>query len=76
MTRRVTFATARGAGRLPLGGEVAERRASAGGQPLSADALLDELGSGISTKTRAVVVTSEAPLRAGLVLGSPDFMFY
>ena len=76
MTRRVTFATALGAGRLPLGGDVAERRASAGGQPLSADALLDELGSGISTKTRAVVVTSEAPLRAGLVLGSPDFMFY
>ncbi|HEY1393309.1 MAG TPA: DUF1800 domain-containing protein [Methylibium sp.] len=42
--------------------------------PLAAHALLNTLGESISAKTRATVAQSDQPLRAALVLGSPDFM--
>jgi len=42
--------------------------------PVTADALLATLGSGVSAATRAVVVRSDPALQAALVLGSPDFM--
>ena len=42
--------------------------------PVDAAALLATLGPAISDKTRAAVAGSPPPLRAALVLGSPDFM--
>lgn len=42
--------------------------------PLSASALLNTLGQGISAKTRANVTQAEPALQAAMVLGSPDFM--
>jgi uncharacterized protein (DUF1800 family) len=44
--------------------------------PVTADALLATLGSGVSAATRAVVVRSDPTLQAALVLGSPDFMHH
>ncbi len=94
ITRRVNFATALAAGRLPLArpayddvpiampaqammASSAMRPAPEPGwftPPLAADALLDTLGESISERTRAMVAESDPPLRAALVLGSPDFM--
>ncbi len=77
MGRRITFATALAAGRLPLdrqrglGAPASETGAPA---PLPVDGLLDALGESISGKTLQVIAQSEVPLRAALVLGSPDFM--
>jgi uncharacterized protein (DUF1800 family) len=42
--------------------------------PVDVTALLATLGPAISDKTRAAVAGSPPPLRAALVLGSPDFM--
>jgi uncharacterized protein (DUF1800 family) len=42
--------------------------------PVDVDALLATLGPSVSAKTRAAVAEADAPLRAALVLGSPDFM--
>ncbi len=84
MTRRITFATALAAGRLPLERKVDEERGvpipNAGGlraaelEPLDADRLLDTLGDSISGKTLSALANTEPQLRAALVLGSPDFM--
>lgn len=41
---------------------------------LPAEPLLETLGTGISPATRELVARQAAPLRAALVLGSPDFM--
>jgi uncharacterized protein (DUF1800 family) len=64
ITRRVSLATLLGSGRGPGGS----------GRPLDADALLATLGDAVSPRTRAAVARAEPPLRAALVLGSPDFM--
>lgn len=64
ITRRIGFATALAAGRLP----------NAPSGPVDADALLATLGSGVSVKTRAAMADVTPELRAALVLGSPDFM--
>lgn len=71
LLRRVNFATALGSGRVPLLRSGIETKDSA---PLDADALLRALGSSIGGDTRAVIAQSPAPVRASLVLGSPDFM--
>jgi uncharacterized protein (DUF1800 family) len=44
--------------------------------PLDAASLDAALGSTISPRTRAIVASSAAPLRASMLLGSPDFMQY
>jgi uncharacterized protein (DUF1800 family) len=82
MTRRVTYALALAAGRLPLaqipetlpdGPPPGARPQPANDPPVDATALIATLG-GISEKTRAVVAGTSPELRAALVLGSPDFM--
>jgi uncharacterized protein (DUF1800 family) len=83
MTRRVTYAVALAAGRLPLSqipevepnGTPAEARAPKPGNepPADTDALIATLG-GISDSTKTVVADAAPELRAALVLGSPDFM--
>ncbi len=64
ITRRIGFATALAAGRLP----------NAPTEPVDPQTLLGTLGPGISGKTRAAVAEASPALRAALVLGSPDFM--
>ncbi|MGB7191955.1 MAG: DUF1800 domain-containing protein [Collimonas pratensis] len=79
LTRRITFATALAAGRLPLNkpaGQDGNAAAApvAAEPPLDADSLLNTLGPAISAKTRATISNNPAALRAAMVLGSPDFM--
>ena len=81
MTRRVTYAVALAAGRLPLS-QIPEtngppqrpgKPVPGNEPPADANALIATLG-GISNKTKAVVTNAAPELRAALVLGSPDFM--
>ncbi|MDB5959177.1 MAG: hypothetical protein JWP59_471 [Massilia sp.] len=66
LTRRISFATALAAGKLPL---------AAGPAPaLDAARLEATLGPAISPRTRDAVAASAEPLRAAMLLGSPDFM--
>jgi uncharacterized protein (DUF1800 family) len=93
LTRRISFATALAAGRLPLNKDVDDGKAMGKKQlehqasgdmqnnqrnnmstPLDANALLTTLGPAISPQTRATIAANPAPLRAAMVLGSPDFM--
>jgi uncharacterized protein (DUF1800 family) len=60
LSRRIAFATTLAGGR----------------QPLDAPRLDATLGSTISPRTRAIVAQHAAPLRASMLLGSPDFMQY
>jgi uncharacterized protein (DUF1800 family) len=66
---RINFATALAAGKLPLVQPV-----GANPGPVDAAALAGLLGAGLGSATRAALATTPAPLRAALILGSPDFM--
>ncbi|HEX3652690.1 MAG TPA: DUF1800 domain-containing protein [Rhizomicrobium sp.] len=46
----------------------------AGNAPLNADRLLAVLGPELSSKTRSAVTAAKSTERAGLILGSPEFM--
>jgi hypothetical protein len=83
-TQRVSFATAIGAGRLPLAAPapadmmanpavvpVADKPEPA---PVDGAALEALLAPVLSARTRTVIDESPPTLRAALVLGSPDFM--
>ncbi|MBC7686279.1 MAG: DUF1800 domain-containing protein, partial [Bdellovibrionales bacterium] len=48
--------------------------ATAMGGKLDATQLESAIGAGITPRTRAMVAASPAPLRAAMLLGSPDFM--
>jgi uncharacterized protein (DUF1800 family) len=97
LTRRITFATALAAGRLPLASAppspamLAAARPIQGAAPAPAEAMtmagapaaapvLDAaqlqatLGGAISSRTQGMVAGSPEPLRAAMLLGSPDFM--
>jgi uncharacterized protein (DUF1800 family) len=90
LTRRITFATALAAGKLQLASapRVAEVPAAMGGAtepamkpaPALPAPLLDPvqlqatLGGAISSRTLDTVAASAEPLRAAMLLGSPDFM--
>jgi uncharacterized protein (DUF1800 family) len=63
LSRRITFATALAAGKLPLANP-----------PLDAAQLQATLGGAISNRTLATVAANAEPLRAAMLLGSPDFM--
>jgi len=65
LTRRITFASALAAGRLPLAGDALA---------LDAVRLESTLGGIISGRTRDMVAQSPPSLRAAMLLGSPDFM--
>ena len=69
MLGRLNFATALGAGRLPLG-EPANAQF-----PLDAHALRAELNAILRANTRTVVATAPPALQAGLILGSPELMY-
>jgi hypothetical protein len=85
---RVSFATALGAGRLPLQaapvleGPVIEASAPAtpppsppqGGAPIDAAPLGGLLQPMLTERTRSVVAAAAPAMQAGLILGSPDFM--
>ena len=60
LSRRIAFATALAGGK----------------QPVDAMQLDATLGSTISPRTRDIVAQHAAPLRASMLLGSPDFMQY
>jgi uncharacterized protein (DUF1800 family) len=88
LTRRITFATAFATGKLPLASApAAADMAAMSGAPdaavkpapvpvpvLDPDQLRATLGSAISGRTSTTVAASAEPLRAAMLLGSPDFM--
>ena len=87
MTRRISFATALASGRLPLtrpaednAGMMQKKmnRAEHGPmtpvKPVDATQLADTLGDELASPTRATLKETPPPLRAALILGSPEFM--
>jgi uncharacterized protein (DUF1800 family) len=89
MTRRISFAVALGAGRLPIDrdpdprinvkrpdrmAEKAEPMLRAPATPVDAEALTATLAERIAPATRAAMRDAPPPLKPGLLLGSPEFM--
>ncbi len=87
LSRRIGFATALAGGKLPLADpppmlpqQIARQMEKSISSPvpsapvLVADEVQAALGAAISDATRKLVMDSAAPLRAALLLGSPDFM--
>jgi uncharacterized protein (DUF1800 family) len=87
MTQRLNFATGLASGRLPLNPEPANSMEQMGRTqgsridvpsnrvtPLNAKELLATLGNAISPDTRAIIEAGQPPIRAALVLGTPEFM--
>ena len=72
LSRRIAFATALANGALALAAVPVPKPAV----PLDAAALDATLGSTMSPRTRDIVAQTAAPLRAAMLLGSPDFMQY
>jgi hypothetical protein len=86
MTRRISFATALASGRLPLGrpgyepgnsrqgmGRMAPEKAPVI-DPVNAVMLADTLDDHFTTQTQSAIAAAPKPLRAALILGSPEFM--
>jgi uncharacterized protein (DUF1800 family) len=65
LTRRITFATALASGKLPM---------APAAPALDAARLQAALGGAISARTLTTVAANAEPLRAAMLLGSPDFM--
>jgi uncharacterized protein (DUF1800 family) len=65
--RRITFATALAAGKLPLAGATAAAL-------IDPARLQATLGGAMSSRTLTAVAAGAEPLRAAMLLGSPDFM--
>jgi uncharacterized protein (DUF1800 family) len=92
LSRRISFATSLAGGKLGLARVPAPVAPSGDGMmmpvsmppapaaapvpPLDPASLDATLGSTISPRTRAIVASSAAPMRASMLLGSPDFMQY
>jgi len=86
MTRRISFATALASGRLPLAQPAEnnvgparkmdreERGPVRRVEPVDDARLTDTLGNALSAPTRAAIKETPPPLRAALILGSPEFM--
>jgi uncharacterized protein (DUF1800 family) len=66
LTRRIAFATALAAAKLPLD--------AAPAVPLDAAALRATLATAVSTRTQDIVQRNPDTLQAAMLLGSPDFM--
>jgi uncharacterized protein (DUF1800 family) len=66
LSRRITFATALAAGKLPVAGAAAA--------VIDPARLQATLGGAMSRRTLTTVAASAEPLRAAMLLGSPDFM--
>jgi uncharacterized protein (DUF1800 family) len=65
LARRIAFATALAGGKLPI---------ATAAPPLDATQLRLALAGAISDRTLTTVAASAEPLRAAMLLGSPDFM--
>ena len=85
MLRRLSFAVKFGSGAYTqpflanagYGGMSAKRiepQPAAGGNPLDAGKLLAVIGDEVSSSTRSAVAKAAKNDRAGLILGSPEFM--
>ncbi|MBV8652559.1 MAG: DUF1800 domain-containing protein [Alphaproteobacteria bacterium] len=72
MTRRLNFATALGSGHLPI--DVPPGEKSPGHAPLDPERLRAALGAPLSATTEEAVAAAPPPLRAAVILGSPEFM--
>ncbi len=84
-TLRISFATALAAGKLPIADPPPETRRAqfaadpspapvSGGEPIDAARVEQILGPILSAHTRDTLAETPADLRAGVILGSPDFM--
>ena len=71
LSRRIAFATSLAAGKLAVAPMLSPAPA-----PVDANTLNATLGSTISARTQAIVAQAPGPLRAAMLLGSPDFMQY
>jgi uncharacterized protein (DUF1800 family) len=71
MMRRVNFATALGAGHTRIANSDLAPDAAT---PLDAEHLIAALGGSVAPKTMAAVNAAPPPLKAAMVLGSPEFM--
>jgi uncharacterized protein (DUF1800 family) len=69
LARRLSFATALAAGRLPL-----DPSAPALVTPIDQHVLLQSLGGAVSLQTQNAVDAVNPPLKSALLLGSPEFM--
>jgi uncharacterized protein (DUF1800 family) len=65
LTKRITFASGLAAGRVDL---------APGARAADAAALQATLGPGLSARTLDIAAANPAPLRAAMLLASPDFM--
>lgn len=90
ITRRINFATALATGRLPFDKDIedgekmgkkqlAKQAEEKSDRPavmpaVSAVALIQTMGAGLSGRTIEIVNGNQEALRAALILGSPDFM--
>lgn len=87
MTERLAFATALASGRLPLNQQPAKSLEQMDGsktaeppvqsnriKALQASDLLSAVGNSLSAHTRSSIESSPAPIRAAMILGSPEFM--
>lgn len=88
MTQRLNFAVALGAGRLRLTEKPVDamnqmagtterqmRNESVSFTPVDSKILINTIGENISGQTRSDLDDSPQVLRAGIILGSPDFMY-
>jgi uncharacterized protein (DUF1800 family) len=89
MMRRISFATALGSGRLPLDQSMAlgnfdrparsalgaKWKALANATPVDATRLVSTLDGLLRDKTMKVATEAPVFLKAGLILGSPEFMY-
>lgn len=77
LARRITFATALAGGKLPLATPPtppSDATTGAMAPVLDPAQLQATLGGAISSRTLTTVAASAEPLRAAMLLGSPDFM--
>jgi uncharacterized protein (DUF1800 family) len=73
MTRRLSFATQLGMGKLPLQNSM--NRSAGSSVNVDAIALRNTLGNHFSRQTQTVIAESPESLRSALILGSPELMW-
>ena len=74
LSRRIAFASALASGKLPLASPADAGEGQMSAPQLAAARLESTLAGVLSDRTRTVVAASAIPLRAAMLLGSPDFM--
>ncbi|HIJ61796.1 MAG TPA: DUF1800 domain-containing protein [Rhodospirillaceae bacterium] len=84
LTTRINFSTALGSGHLPLDRRMPDEEDDESSRPadpprerpvpIDSDRLAWLLGPALSARTRELAEQAAKPLKAGLIIGSPDFM--